>query len=137
MAILTKRRNELLIEFNGNPHADVEAIEQFEAASKLHLPRDYAEFLMAMNGGEGSVGNAYLVLWRVEELVAMNQAYQSAKYAPGLLLFGTDGGGEAFAFDMRSDSMPIVSVPFVGMGLESTLPMATNFDDFLEKLSAS
>ena len=64
----------------------------------------------------------------------MNKAYEVAEYAPGLLLFGSDGGGEAFAFDTRSATKPIVSVPFVGMELTVTRRLASNFTEFLEEL---
>ncbi len=127
-------RDRLLAKFNGNPPLDAAAIRQFETGSSFRLPDDYARFLQQANGGEGFVGNAYVILWRVEELLEMNKAYQVAEYAPGLFLFGSDGGGEAFAFDTRSDAKPIVSVPFVGMELKLARPVASNFKAFLEEL---
>jgi hypothetical protein len=51
-----------------------------------------------------------------------------------LLLFGSDGGGQAFAFDTRSAANPIVCVPFVGMELKEALPIASSFTGFLEEL---
>jgi len=57
----------------------------------------------------------------------MNKSYGVNDYAPGLFLFGSDGGGEAFAFDARSDAKPIVSVPFIGMELKLARPVASNF----------
>ena len=59
---------------------------------------------------------------------------QRAGAIPSLCLFGSDGGGETFAFDTRSDAKPIVSVPFVGMELKSARPVASNFNAFLEEL---
>jgi hypothetical protein len=67
----------------------------------------------------------------------MNKAYQVAEYAPGLFLFGSDGGGEAFAFDTRTEAKPIVSVPFVGMELKLARPLGSNFKAFLEELFKS
>jgi hypothetical protein len=130
-------KERLLAKFNCNPPAGVAVIRQFEAESRVRLPDDYAELLQQANGGEGFVGNAYVILWRVEELLEMNKAYQVAEYAPGLFLFGSDGGGEAFAFDTRSDAKPIVSVPFVGMELKLARPIASNFKAFLEELVKS
>jgi len=130
-------RVQLLAKFNGNPPSDAAAIRRFETASGFRLPDGYAEFLQQTNGGEGFVGNAYLILWRVEELLEMNKAYQVAEYAPGLFLFGSDGGGEAFAFDTRSDAKPIVTVPFVGMELKLARPVASDFQAFLEELFKS
>ena len=39
-----------------------------------------------------------------------------SEFAPGLILFGSDGGGEAYAFDVREAVPIIVEVPFIGMG---------------------
>ncbi len=130
-------KERLLAKFNCNPSAGVAVIRQFEAESRVRLPDDYAEFLRQANGGEGFVGDAYIILWRVGELLEMNKAYQVAEYAPSLFLFGSDGGGEAFAFDTRSDAKPIVSVPFVGMELKLARPVASNFKAFLEELFKS
>jgi hypothetical protein len=130
-------RDRLLTKFNGNPPSDTAAIRQFETESGFRLPDDYARFLQQANGGEGFVGNAYVILWRVEELPELNKAYQVTEYAPGLFLFGSDGGGEAFAFDTRTDTNPIVAVPFVGMELKLARPVAQSFEAFLEELFKS
>ncbi len=130
-------RDRLLAKFNGNPPSDPAAIRQFENELGFRLPDDYERFLQQTNGGEGFIGNVYVILWRVEELLEMNKAYQVAEYAPGLFLFGSDGGGEAFAFDMRSDANPIVAVPFVGMELKLAHSVAQSFEAFLEELFKS
>jgi len=135
--VTPSERERLLAKFNCNPPAGVAVMRHLEAESRVRLPDDYAEFLQQANGGEGFVGNAYVILWRVEELLEMNKAYQVAEYAPGLFLFGSDGGGEAFAFDTRSDAKPIISVPFVGMELKLVRSVALNFKAFLEELFKS
>jgi hypothetical protein len=102
--------NGVLAKFNGNSPVDIATIQRFEAESHFDLPKEYAQFLQRANGGEGFVGqNAYVIFWRLEELPEMNRAYQVDEYAPGLFLFGSDGGGEAFAFDSRSAGVDIVS----------------------------
>jgi len=130
-------KERLLVKFNGNPPADASSIRQMETDAGFRLPEDYAKFLQGMDGGEGFVGNAYLILWHATELLEMNKAYQVAEYAPGLFLFGSDGGGEAFAFDTRTEAKPIVSVPFVGMELKLVQPLGPNFKAFLEQLFKS
>ena len=127
---------ELLARFNGNSPATEFAIREFERESGLRLPQDYERFLRQTNGGEGFVGpNAYVILWRVEELLELNRAYEVSVYAPGLFLFGSDGGGEAFAFDVRSNPAPTVSVPFVGMDRSLARPIGTTFTGFLQALA--
>ncbi|HVH09230.1 MAG TPA: SMI1/KNR4 family protein [Gemmatimonadales bacterium] len=124
-----------LARFNGNSPATQSSIQHLEGESGFRLPEDYIFFLQHSNGGEGFIGNAYVILWPVEQLIEMNRAYHVADYAPGLFLFGSDGGGEAFAFDTRSKAMPIASVPFVGMALEVARPLASSFGAFLKELS--
>jgi hypothetical protein len=92
--------------------------------------------LQRMNGGEGFLGeHAYVALWRVEELGERNAGYEVAEFARGLFLFGSNGGGEAFAFDTRTGQFRIVAVPFIGMDdLADAIVIATNFRTFLEVL---
>jgi len=130
--------SDVLLRFNGNAPAPDSVIRRVESDIGIRLPADYVEFLHRANGGEGFIGgNAYVILWRVEELAQMNADYEVRAYAPGLLMFGSDGGGEAFAFDTRSDAAPIVSVPFVGMDVSLARPMGRTFSEFLHQLSTS
>jgi len=134
--MMTTNRKKLFASFNGNAPASTAAISQFEKETGICLPEAYKQFLQHADGGEGFIGQgAYIILWRVEELLEMNNAYQVSEYAHGLLIFGSDGGGEAFAFDMRSDLKPIVSVPFVGMDLRLARSLAPTFDRFLNQLA--
>jgi hypothetical protein len=131
-----ERLDNLLKRFQKNGPASPDAVDAFEQESSVQLPIAYREFLFSANGGEGFIGSdSYAMLWKVEELLRFNREYQVDEYAPGLLLFGSSGGGEAFAFDMRrEDVQPVVSVPFVGMDLSETLVLADTFDGFLEHL---
>jgi len=126
---------QLLKTFNGNPPAPTAAISQFEADSARVLPKEYADFLRMADGGEGFIGeNAYTIFWRVEELLRLNREYEVELDAPGLLLIGSDGGGEAFAIDYLTDSLPIVSVPFVGMHRSVIDVLGRSFLEFLQTL---
>ena len=76
------------------------------------------------------------MLWKIDELLRFNREYEVPEYAPGLFLFGSNGGGEAFAFDLRAEGRnPVVSVPFIGMDVRDALPLAETFDGFLEHLA--
>jgi hypothetical protein len=121
-------------EFNGNAPAAAEEIAAAERVLKKSLPGDFREFLQLTNGGEGMIGENYVMLWSAEELGQYNESYQVNEYAPGLLLFGSDGGGEGYAFDTRTASPTVVTVPFVGMSLKYAKPVAPTFTAFLEKL---
>lgn len=129
--------DKLFESFNMSSPASQDAIISAEKVLHAKLPDGYVNFLSQGNGGEGFVGNNYLILWPIEQIKELNEAYQVEEFAPGLLLFGSSGGGEAYAFDMRYEGSPIVQVPFVGMALKEVWNVASNFQEFLKKLSQS
>jgi len=118
-----------------DPPADPSVVQGLSSNLEVPLPRDYLDFLRQHNGGEGFIGDRYIVLWKAEELADFNREYEVGKYAPGILLFGSNGGGEAYGFDTRSAAMPIVRVPFIGMELRYATPVAKDFPDLFAQLA--
>src|SRR5205085_8698161 len=90
------------------------AIESAETLFNLKFPTDYREFLLFTNGLEGKTGDSYLVLWSVDELVKLNQAYHVKEFVSNIIIIGSDGAEDAFAFE--TTDMTIVRLPFIGMG---------------------
>jgi hypothetical protein len=108
-------------------------ISNAERSLGVIFPVDYVSFLEYSAGGEGVIGDdTYVMLWPPEDIKHFNEMYEASLYAPGLLLFGSNGGGEAFAFDLRQQQLPIVAVPFVGMSLDVVEQVAETFSVFLE-----
>jgi hypothetical protein len=125
----------LFARFEANPPASRGLIAQCQAELSFPLPLDYVEFLQRMNGGEGFLGKAYVALSRVEKLSEMNAGYEVPEFAPGLFLFGSNLGGEGFAFDTRTGQFQIVAVPLMDMDdLDNAIVIGTNFREFLEVL---
>ena len=127
----------LLKDFTGNGPSTDGTIECIEKHLGSNLPEFYRNFMRGCNGGEGFIGEQYLILWRAEELLEFNREYEVSIYAPELFLFGSNGGGEAFAFDNRDTGMKICAVPFVGMSLKDAKHVADTFDSFLVRLAES
>lgn len=127
-----------MTEFAGFDHADGPAapamIEAAEATLKIRFPRDYRDFLLTQGTGEGWVGEHYLRLWKVEELARWNQEYGFPEYAPTLIGFGGDGGGEAFAFDTRATPPCIVIAPLIGLSEQDSIKIADTFDHLLTRM---
>src|SRR4051812_43533828 len=105
-----------------DPPADPGLVERLSSSFGVTLPSDYLDFLRQHNGGEGFIGDNYVIFWKAEELVRFNHEYEVEKYAPGILLFGSSGGGEGYGFDTDSGAMPIVCIPFIGMAREYMEP---------------
>lgn len=130
-------RADLFEKFHGNAPVSESDLERFKGEAGFALPEDYVEFLRRRDGGEGFIGNAYAIFWRLDELRRMNEAYQVEEYAPGFFIFGSDGGGEAFAFDARTTARSISSLPFVGMEPSLARTIAPTFKGFLEEIAKS
>ncbi|MBA1143192.1 SMI1/KNR4 family protein [Mesorhizobium neociceri] len=108
-----------LIEGRFDPPAEAAVVDGLSANLGVTLPKDYTNFLRKHNGGEGFIGDSYIILFKAEELVEFNREYEVEKYAPGILLFASNGGGEAYGFDTNDVEMPIVRIPFIPMERQS------------------
>jgi hypothetical protein len=100
----------------------------------IRFPADYVDFLKTSNGAEGNIGQSYIMLWSLEDIVTLNEAYAVNEFAPGLLIIGSDGGGTAYAFDLRTEQMQLVEVPFIGMSLDEIRVLSNTFDGFINYL---
>ena len=122
------------VTWNKNPEATIEQI-RVAGQSIIHkLPEDYVQLLLWSNGGEGFIGEAYWVLWSVEGIDQLNIDYQIARYLPGLLAIGSDGGGECIALDyrFRTEQPGLVRVPFGDLCSESITPIGNNLRDAIK-----
>ena len=124
-----------LEDFDAHGPPEPGAFDAVEAHFGCALPAQYKVFMNQRDGGEGFVGKHYLVLWRAAELIDLNGVHETNEYAPGLMLFGSNGGGEAFAFDLRDSAMPVRLVPLIGMSLEDAVLIADSFNDLLVRLA--
>jgi hypothetical protein len=64
--------------------------------------------------------------------VYFNEGYEIRENAPGLVLFGANGGREPFGFDTRDKRMGVVMVPFMRMEWEAAMCCGSNLAEFLE-----
>ena len=119
------------------PPQDVDQLFADFVAEVGHIPHaDYLALLRRHAGCDGPVGKqGYLTLWPLEEVITANEEACTAEFAPGLLLFAGDGGGEAYAFDRQTPGWPIVAVPLVGLSRKEMKPVAATFTDFIRKLA--
>lgn len=124
-----------LSEMQLNEAASKDLVRVLAETLPTSIPEDYFDFLMHNNGGEGFVGDEYLIMFKAEEIVRFNQEYEVEKYAPGLLLFGSNGGGEGYAFDTTNEKCPVMKVPFIGMDRCYAKVMGQNLSDFISRLN--
>ncbi len=119
------------MKFQCNKGASQTEIAHINPAIQGFLPQDYLDFIRRCNGGEGFVSDEYLMLWRIEELYEFNREYEVRKYLADVVLFGSNGGGEAFGFRKSRTNIDIIRVPFVGMSTELCVKVAGSFAEFI------
>ncbi len=105
---------------------------QLRQQAPVPLSSAYFSQLAASNGGEGDLGvePGWIALWPAEEVLSLNAAYELTKLLPGFFGFGSNGGGELLAFDLRSgEPYPIVTVPFIPMDLQEAVTIASSFEE--------
>ena len=120
--------------FQANAPATKEALQSLVTALPKTLPSGYMAFLARSNGGEGFIGERYVSLWKAEELVTHNRGYKVAEFFPNFFFIGSDGGGEAYAFDISGDDARVFEVPFIGKPSDARAIVET-FDALLAPLN--
>ena len=131
---MTSEPIDALSEFACNAGSTNKELEKAQHDLGFALPAEYLAFMRMRNGGEGFIGENYIIIWKAKELAKFNQEYEVYKYAPGLVLFGSNGGGEGFGFDTRSPDS-VLMVPFIGMELAAAREVAKSFDQFISVLA--
>ncbi|WP_071460608.1 SMI1/KNR4 family protein [Bacillus massilinigeriensis] len=125
----------LLSQFELNEPASENIIKKVEELLSINFPQEYYDFLLFSNGGEGAIGQSYLVMWKIEDLIELNEAYGVEEFAPGLLIIGSNGGDTAYCIDMKRTIKPFVQVPFIGMDLSEVQDCSNDFNGFLSFLN--
>jgi SMI1 / KNR4 family (SUKH-1) len=121
-----------LIEKMGlNPPTTSSALTDVEAKLRIKLPNQYIDFMMESNGAEGNIGRSYIAIWAAEQIVQLNEGYAVNGFTPGLVYFGSDGGGMAYAFDNRTENVSIVVIPFESIHIEDAKTCGKTFVEFL------
>ncbi|WP_053180651.1 SMI1/KNR4 family protein [Pseudomonas kilonensis] len=123
-----------LSEWIGNMGASAEALEALRMAAPRHLPADYYQLLAFSDGGECPC-SAPPFNFCLDSADTASDAEQIAvldRIAPSLFVFGSDGGEQLFAFDLRgSEPWPIVT--FDGVDPDASIEIvASNFTEFLK-----
>ncbi len=83
-----------------------------ESVLRFHVPSDLRAFLLETGGGTGWIGEGYAVLWGPRELIDFHERSLADEFFPGLVLIGSNGGGEAFA--VERSTRRYVQTPFIG-----------------------
>jgi hypothetical protein len=123
-------------QLNWKGPASEREIDSARSRIGFSLLKDFLELYRHANGLSGNLepSGEHLIVWPIGKLLEKNAAYNVSDYAPGIFIFGSNGGGEAYGFDTRQPNLPVVMIPFIGMELRYARPIAPSFTEFLRAL---
>ncbi len=106
-----------------------EDVNLFLNKVNFNLPEGYLEFMKESNGADITNDENYAFLWPITDLFDLNSDYEVSSFASDFFLFGSDGGGTAYAIQKLSGK--IYTIPFIGMSNQEASLFCNNFDEFL------
>ena len=112
-----------------NSHFIGEITEQI---NQVALPKDYVDFMRKHNGGEGNIGETWLVLYPLEELQEINDDYETKCFLPNHIIIGSDGGGEFYGIDKEGNYF---NVPML-MDEDDIVLLGTDIELLPERINA-
>ncbi len=107
-----------------------------ESKARADLPAEYVELLRFSNGGEGPLAlpPLFFQLYSVEDCIALCHDSESVEQFPAFMFFGSNGGVESIAFDLRvGPPLPIVMIDRIA-GPESAEEIAADMATFIEAI---
>lgn len=72
------------------------------------LPDDYLALMRFSNGGSLYGFSTPLIVYSVIEVMALFSEHDLYENIPGTLIFGGDGGGSIYCFDLRNDDKKVI-----------------------------
>lgn len=122
-------------EWRGAEGASSEVLALLKSITPVDLPESYYSLLSLSNGGEGPlpVQPLWLCLYAAEEVIRIERTGTFKEFFANLFVIGSNGGGEAIAFDVREvEPYPIVAFDMTKIMLPETIqPIALSFDTLL------
>lgn len=117
------------------PGASPEALDALRSGAGVELPKEYLDLLAFSNGGEGPlpVSPYNFCLDSVEDALKYRAGKTYEEFSPGFFIFGSSGGGDYIAFDIRAHKpWPVVAIDMTNINLrESVEFIANDFGSFL------
>lgn len=113
--------------------ADLGELKKIENELNISLPKDYTQFMLLHNGGEGPIGEyGYLAVFGTDEIAEFYSEPGIKDALAGLFFFASDRSGYLYAYDFRSSDIQIVEVPDNIREMEEIRPVAGSFGEFID-----
>jgi hypothetical protein len=119
--------------WNAAPPGTEAAIRSLQRSAPIELPSEYLDLLRYSNGGDGPLAlpPLYFMLYSAEFAAELNASAEHQDLYPRYFVFGSNGGLESIAFDMRAAKLCPVVVYDPVAGVESAVVIAADMESFL------
>jgi cell wall assembly regulator SMI1 len=114
------------------PGATRDTLAQTAAKLGVTFPPDYAAFMVETNGAELYLGESCVIIYGVEELIGYNEP--DDEFPAYFKVFGSNGGSEKLAFDVRAQPHAIVVVPHYQPSDADAIVQGTTLHAFLDRV---
>lgn len=114
------------VDFHRRAPSALAEIASLEKTLGVLLPLNYKDFLAWSDGGEGDVGDLYLSMWTIEQVIELNALYSiTTRMGRDFVGIGTDGGDYCFALDLRRGERFVV-VPLGALAEDEVKSLASD-----------
>ena len=112
--------------------ANENEISLLEKELECNLPSDYKKFLLSTNGFEGYIGDNYLILESVNNIIENTKDIFFEDYKNWAIFIGSNGANEMFIIDKSTEPYSYNILPFIG-NENDLIKLETKFDKFIER----
>jgi hypothetical protein len=106
-------------------------IYKAETELGVKLPEGLRSIIKHYNGGSGNIGNYYLDLWSLEDIVEFYQENMKDE-ADNLVPFASDGCGMSFTLNKGNTEIRVI--PMDSLEYEYSKKCSDNFNDFIHEM---
>lgn len=71
--------------------------------NNVELPKDYIDFMLKHNGGEGDLVLTWFILFPLDKLEEYNKDYEIDKFLKNSIIIGSNGGGELYGLNSNGE----------------------------------
>jgi hypothetical protein len=119
-----------MIKINKKTPPTTDQIQAFLKNVNFNLPPGFIDFYKETNGADIEKDEKFIFLWELTEMIQLNEDYGVEEYAPDFFIFGSDGGGTAFAINKNAGD--IYEMPFIGISKDEAKYIGKIFKAFIE-----
>ena len=123
-----------LKKFNGNTGLEKASLDSL--GLRMDLPKDYVELFQKFNGGEGFIGEEYVVLHKAEDVENINTECGIQQFDSNIFLIGNNGAGEAIGIDFRNEKPVYILIPYI-FDYDAIIKLAENTDGLFKRIYES